>query len=88
MKLHDLKLSFLDVGIIRSNQSSSIAFSSVIALAQQAEKLGNTSISQGSSIMWPTLSQAERLSLLPTLVRKQATSESVAMCFYPIIPLF
>ena len=40
MNINDLKLSVLDVGIIRSNQSASNAFSSMIALAQHAEKLG------------------------------------------------
>ena len=40
MKIDDLKLSVLDVGIIRGNQSASDAFASMIALAQHAEKLG------------------------------------------------
>ena len=40
MKRHDLKLSVLDVGIIRANQTASNAFSSMVALAQHAEKLG------------------------------------------------
>ncbi len=40
MKGHELKLSVLDVGIIRANQSASDAFASMIALAQHAETLG------------------------------------------------
>jgi alkanesulfonate monooxygenase SsuD/methylene tetrahydromethanopterin reductase-like flavin-dependent oxidoreductase (luciferase family) len=40
MNRDDLKLSVLDVGIIRANQSASDAFSSMISLAQHAEKLG------------------------------------------------
>jgi luciferase family oxidoreductase group 1 len=40
MKIDDLKLSVLDVGIIRANQTARNAFSSMIALAQHAEKIG------------------------------------------------
>jgi len=40
MKLSELKLSVLDVGVIRNNQSAANAFSSMVALAQHAERLG------------------------------------------------
>src|SRR5271169_3438425 len=40
MSSNKLKLSVLDVGVIRANQSAIEAFSSMISLAQHAEKLG------------------------------------------------
>jgi alkanesulfonate monooxygenase SsuD/methylene tetrahydromethanopterin reductase-like flavin-dependent oxidoreductase (luciferase family) len=38
--MESVKLSVLDVGLIRTNQSAANAFSSMISLAQHAEKLG------------------------------------------------
>jgi alkanesulfonate monooxygenase SsuD/methylene tetrahydromethanopterin reductase-like flavin-dependent oxidoreductase (luciferase family) len=38
--MKSVKLSVLDVGLIRTNQSAANAFASMISLAQHAENLG------------------------------------------------
>src|ERR1700722_17118740 len=40
MQLSELKLSVLDIGVVRNNQSATDAFASMMALARHAEKLG------------------------------------------------
>jgi hypothetical protein len=97
--MESVKLSVLDVGLIRTNQSAANAFSSMISLAQHAEKLGyhrywlgehhNVAGVVASQTGWvnitmlPELSRVKRPSLLLRSAHIPRKSASVA-CQDPI----